>query len=101
MRYIDRQQINSGKRKELYYFRDQQGLEVDFVVPQGAAGLALIEAKASKSPTPAMAQSLQRSAASSKNYRTQAMLVHTGDENTPAGRALANGVQAMTLNAML
>ena len=27
-------QIHSGKAKALYHFRDQQGLEVDFVVPQ-------------------------------------------------------------------
>lgn len=26
-------QLNAGRRRELYYFRDQQGLEVDFVVP--------------------------------------------------------------------
>ena len=33
-------QLNAGRRRELYYFRDQQGLEVDFVVPIKAAGCA-------------------------------------------------------------
>src|SRR5213082_3033386 len=32
-------------RKELYYFRDQQGLEVDFLLPRPNAKLWLIEAK--------------------------------------------------------
>jgi len=98
---IVKQQINSGKRKELYYFRDQQGLEVDFVVPLGNDKLALIEAKASKSPTPAMAQSLQRLSASIDKYRTRALLVHTGTQDTHAGHTLAKGVQAVTLYELL
>jgi uncharacterized protein len=98
---IVKQQINNGKRKELYYFRDQQGLEVDFVVPRGAGKLALIEAKATKSPTPAMAQSLQRLAASVGNYKTQSLLVYSGTQVTDAGRALAKNVQALTLHGLL
>ncbi len=50
---IIKSQINRGQRRELYYFRDQQGLEVDFILPRGT-GYALLEAKASSSPTPAM-----------------------------------------------
>ena len=34
------------KSPKLYCFRDQQGLEVDFVVPRGAGQLLLVEAKA-------------------------------------------------------
>jgi predicted AAA+ superfamily ATPase len=30
---IVKQQLNAGERRALYYFRDHQGLEVDFVVP--------------------------------------------------------------------
>ena len=41
-------QANQGARKELYYFRDQQGLEVDFLMPRPNAGLWLIECKAGK-----------------------------------------------------
>ncbi|MCC6474173.1 MAG: hypothetical protein IT514_10555 [Burkholderiales bacterium] len=33
-----------GLRRELYFLRDQRGLEVDFVVPAGAGRLALVEA---------------------------------------------------------
>ena len=50
-------------RKELYYFRDQQGLEVDFLIPRPNAKLWLVEAKAAKTVRPSMASpltSLQR-----------------------------------------
>ena len=57
---IIKHQVNSGKRKDLYYFRDQQGLEVDFVIPQGAGALLLAEVKATKTPKPSMARPLQR-----------------------------------------
>ena len=53
-------QANAGRRRELYYFRDQQGLEVDFVLPSRRGGVLLIEAKATRTPTPAMAAPLQR-----------------------------------------
>ena len=45
---ILKSQVNRGQRKELYYFRDQQGLEIDFVVPRPNARFWLVEAKASK-----------------------------------------------------
>lgn len=44
---IAKHQIGARRRRELYYFRDQQGLEVDFLVPLGAGRVALAEAKAS------------------------------------------------------
>ena len=47
--------MNAGRRRELYYFRDQQGLEVDFIVPWESGGLRLIEAKSTATPTPDMA----------------------------------------------
>ena len=52
---ILKSQVNRGQRKELYYFRDQQGLEVDFLVPQPNARFWLVEAKASKTVHPSMA----------------------------------------------
>jgi hypothetical protein len=32
---IVKQQLGAGRRREIYFFRDQQGLEVDFIVPAG------------------------------------------------------------------
>ena len=98
---IAKQQVNRGRRVELYYFRDQQGLEVDFIVPQGARRLALIEAKASRTLSPAMAQSVTRLAASVKGYATEARVVHVGNDRSAAGRALSPGVSAVTLQELL
>ncbi len=98
---IAKQQVNRGGRVELYYFRDQQGLEVDFIVPRGTGRLTLLEAKASRTVTPAMAQPVARLAASIKGYRTQSLVVHSGTERSSAGRALSPGVSAMTLHELL
>jgi predicted AAA+ superfamily ATPase len=56
-------QLNAGRRRELYYFRDQQGLEVDFIIPMQGGGVCLIEAKAARTVTPSDAVPLQRLAA--------------------------------------
>ena len=61
---IVKHQINSGREKALYYFRDQQGLEVDFLVPLGRGTLALLEAKATRTPMPDMAMRGLREASS-------------------------------------
>ena len=52
---ILKSQVNRGRRKELYHFRDQQGLEVDFLFPAGDGSLWMVECKASKTVRPAMA----------------------------------------------
>jgi predicted AAA+ superfamily ATPase len=98
---LAKQQVNRGDRVELYYFRDQQGLEVDFVVPQRAGRLLLIEAKASHTVTPAMAQSLIRLAGAIDRYETEAFVVHGGTAASAAGRALAPGVFSVTLPELL
>lgn len=97
---IVKQQINAGRRAELYYFRDQQGLEVDFIVPHGAGKLVLVEAKSTRTPRPAMAQPLRRLAGAIERYETRCLLVHEGTDTT-AGTALAPGVAAVTLPQML
>lgn len=98
---IAKQQVNRGERIELYYFRDQQGLEVDFIVPRGPSRLALIEAKASRTPTPQMARPALRLAESIKGYKTRTVLVHDGANRTDAGSALAPGASALSLPALL
>ena len=99
---IAKLQVNRGGRVEIYFFRDQQGLEVDFLVPRGARQLALVEAKASRTVTPAMARPLGQLAASIRGYETRALLVHeAGKSGSAAGRALSPGVSAMTLPELL
>lgn len=54
---IVKAQWNAGRRKELYHFRDQQGLEVDFLFPY-RQGLWMVECKAAKTLHPGMAAPL-------------------------------------------
>ena len=98
---IIKHQVNGGKRKELYYFRDQQGLEVDFVIPQGAGALLLAEVKTTKTPKPSMARPLQRLAQAITAYRTRSMLVHGDSTETTAGSVIAPGVSTVTLASLL
>ena len=91
-------QTNRGRRPELYHFRDQQGLEVDFLLPRRDGALALVECKASRTVTPAMAAPMQRLADALKMTRTRGItvdmsLVHQSP--TPfATDAVAPGVRA-------
>lgn len=52
---VVKSQINRGGRRELYFFRDHQGLEVDFLFPSRKGSLWMIECKASKTVYPEMA----------------------------------------------
>jgi len=93
-------QLNAGRRRELYYFRDQQGLEVDFVVPGKGGGLRLVEAKAARTVTPRDAAPMQRLAAAWSNRsgergRVEQLLVHRPARAGVMSRAVAPGVQAL------
>ena len=97
---IVKAQANAGRRRELYYFRDQQGLEVDFVVPARGDGVRLVEAKASATVTPAMAAPMQRLAAAWKprsgaQGAVKMFVVHRPARAAQASRAIAPGVQAI------
>ena len=102
---IVKQQVNTGARRELYHFRDEQGLEVDFLVPGRNGALTLIECKATRSPFPAMAANLiklKNDLARKQKTRTQidAELLHRkGTRST--SRALLPGVLAMSLERWL
>jgi len=88
-------QANLGMRKELYYFRDQQGLEVDFLVPRPNAGLWLIESKASKTVRPAMAAPLLSLQRSSLKRTARLMVVHRKPHSSFSTAAIAPGVEAV------
>jgi uncharacterized protein len=81
----------------LYYFRDQQGLEVDFLVPRSGAGVWLIEARAGKTVYPAMAASLLalRRALGKKSNRL--IVVHRNSRSSISTSAVAGGVEALDL----
>lgn len=98
---ILKSQVNRGERKELYFFRDQQGLEVDFLLPRPNAGLWLIEVKASKTVWPTMAGpllSLQRAMGSRAK---RLILVHQKSNSTVSTAAIAPGVEALDLGQLV
>jgi uncharacterized protein len=90
-------QVNQGARKELYYFRDQQGLEVDFLLPRPNAGLWLIECKAGKTVRPAMAAPLLSLGSTLGKRAERLILVHQKSRSTPTTTAVATGVEALDL----
>src|SRR5271165_1064279 len=94
---ILKSQVNRGARKELYYFRDQQGLEVDFLLPKLNAGLWLVECKAGKTVHPAMAAPLLALRRTMGKRSTRQIIVHGTSRSAPPTRAVASGVEAIDL----
>jgi predicted AAA+ superfamily ATPase len=93
---ILKSQINQGRRKELYHFRDQQGLEVDFLFPDGHGALWMVECKASKTVQPLMAAPM---AALRKSMGDRApgrmSVVHRAPSSGLSTRALVPGIEAL------
>jgi hypothetical protein len=94
---ILKSQINHGRRKELYYFRDQQGLEVDFLVPQPNARFWLVEAKASKTVDARMAAPMLALSSASGSRATRRIVVYRKSRFGTASTALTRGVEALTI----
>ena len=93
-------EFNAGGRKEIYYFRDQQGLEVDFLVPRGGE-LWLIECQSGKTVQPAMAASLLSLRRAIGQAPARAILVHRASARSAPTRALAPGAQAVDIDAFV
>jgi len=94
---ILKSQINRGQRKELYYFRDQQGLEIDFLIPRSNARFWLVEAKASKTVQPSMAAPMLSLSHLAQNRATRRIVVYRNPRTGTAFTALARGAEALTL----
>jgi predicted AAA+ superfamily ATPase len=97
-----KQQVNAGERPQLHYFRDQQGLEVDFVVPpsRGHRAVRLIEAKATRTPTPDMATPMRKLAQALTNHsaprrKIEMLVLYQSPRNPAPSAALAPGVHAL------
>jgi uncharacterized protein len=91
---ILKSQVNRGQRKELYYFRDQQGLEVDFLVPRRNSNLWLIEAKAGKTVRPSMASPLLSLRRALAKRSVRLIVVHRKSRSRLTTTAIARGVEA-------
>jgi hypothetical protein len=93
-------QVNAGARRELYHFRDEQGLEVDFVIPGPGGSLSLVECKAGKTVMPAMAAPLGRLADAiakrgAKTGSRRLFVVHQAPKSEARTTALAPGAAAL------
>jgi predicted AAA+ superfamily ATPase len=92
---ILKSQANQGKRKELYYFRDQQGLEVDFLIPRTNAKLWLVETKAAKTVRPSMASPLTSLQRGMQKRSGRLIVVHRRAHSEVPTAAIARGVEAL------
>ena len=97
---IAKAQVNAGGRRELYHFRDEQGLEVDFVVPGRGGSLVLVECKAGRTVTPAMAAPMRRLRDAARKGRRKEtgvnmFLVHQAPKAGSGIEAVAPGVRAL------
>ena len=90
-------QVHSGRGRQIYFFRDVQGLEVDFVVPRRGGRLALIEAKATRSPRPADAAPILRLREAMPQGDVEGFVVHRRGPGDLASAALHPQVKAATV----
>jgi hypothetical protein len=97
---IVKAQVNRGRRPEIYYFRDEQGLEVDSLIPGRSGSISLVECKAARTATPAMAAPMQRLAEALFRKRprgtgVEMFLVHQRPRTPAPTQALLPGVAAL------
>jgi predicted AAA+ superfamily ATPase len=88
-------QINRGGRKELYFFRDHQGLEVDFLFPSRKNTLWMIECKASKTVFPEMAAPMLSLKKALRTPPERLVVVHRKAAGGSPTQALAPGASAI------
>jgi len=98
---IVRQQLNEGQREEVYCFRDQQGLEVDLVVPRGNRALTLLEIKASRTVIPSMAEPVVRLRRAMRQYDVTSLVVHRRASDGEDTATVREGVRAVSLEQLL
>ena len=98
---IAKAQLNAGGRKELYFFRDRPGLEVDFLFPRGGS-LWLVEAKASGTVFPSDARAVRALMTARKGAKSAVgIVVHQETRNPSPTSVLAEGVRALPLGALV
>ena len=96
-------QISAGLPGEIWYFRDEQGLEVDLLVSPAEGRLVLAECKATATPVPSMATPMRRLAAAfgAEAGDISMHLVHLPSSGAPLPPTLAPGVQRSSVGGFL
>lgn len=92
-------QLNRGLRREVYFFRDQQGFEVDFLAPiRGETWI--VEAKATRTvvsrDATGVAELYRR-----LSGRRRGFLVHRSSRHNAATTAVLPGVEAITIEQLV
>jgi predicted AAA+ superfamily ATPase len=98
---IAKSQLNQGRSRELYFFRDQQGLEVDFVVPRSGE-LTLVEVKWSRTVLPSDAKNMQSLLSHPRLAQARGIVVHPASKSERSPHVnLANRVRSSTVEYFL
>jgi predicted AAA+ superfamily ATPase len=94
---IVKAQVHGGGRREIYFFRDEQGLEVDFLFPGRDGTIRLVECKASRTVTPDMTRPMRRLAEGLRAHdrRAECLLVYRPPRAGVETKAVAPGVRAV------
>jgi hypothetical protein len=92
--------LNRGRSRNLYFFRDQQGLEVDFVVDLGNRKLVLLETKSTLTPKPDLARSLVALARCVGPHEARSFLVHSGMGVAAKSASLLPGVRSIGVDEL-
>ncbi len=95
---IVKHRLNRGLDRRLFWFRDCQGLEVDFIVEEHTGSLILIEVKACKTIRPEDARNLLRLSTVEPRHQVSRLLVHDTPVHRPA--PLVSGVKAVSLRGL-
>ena len=80
---IVKRQLGAGRSREIYWFRDHQGLEVDFLVPE-KGGVVLVEAKWSRTIMPDAARGIVALLGRFGDRPARGVVVHPGPSPSTA-----------------
>jgi uncharacterized protein len=94
---IVKAQVNRGRRREIYFFRDEQGLELDFMFPGRQGKVRLVECKAGRTVRPEMASPIRKLAEAlrARKRATEGLLVYRPPKAGAETRALVPGITAV------
>ncbi len=89
----------SGRQGDVYYFRDEQGLEVDLLFSPNEGRLVMAECKSSATVVPSMARPMRQLADSfrKEGVVVENYLVHQPSPTGSSPRSIAPGVTACSL----
>lgn len=96
---IVKSQLARGREGDVYYFRDEQGLEVDLVLPMGDGRLVLGECKSSATLSTDMSIPMRRLADCVRRQGMEAeqYLIHCPSSSTSGVRQVGPGVRSCSV----